>query len=159
MDVINLSWKLLKKGGGLGEGELAAAPDRRAGGFILEVFFSSWAVLVRSWDDLGAVLCRLEAVLERSWPSWAVLDRSWAVLVGSCASLRSLFGALGASWGDLGASWGGLGAVWGRLGELKTLIFLMFFNTFCKIHVLSKHCHLGRSWAFLRAAWADLGPS
>ena len=60
---------------------------------------------------------RSSAVLSRLE---AVLERSWAVL-------------------------GRLGAVFEWLGELKTLTFLMFFNAFCKIDVLSKRGNLGRS--------------
>ena len=62
---------------------------------------------------------------------------------------------MGRSWAVLGH----LGAVWERLGELKTLIFLWFFNDFWKIDVLSKRGHFGRSWAFLGLTWADLGSS
>ena len=66
---------------------------------------------------LKSVLKRSSVVLGRLE---AVLERSWAVL-------------------------GHLGAVFERLGELKTLIFLMLFNVFCKINVLIKHGNLGRS--------------
>jgi len=45
----------------------------------------------------------------------------------------------------LGQAWGDLEAVLGLLGELKTLIFLMFFNVFCKIEVSNKNGHLGWS--------------
>ena len=66
----------------------------------------------------------LRSVLERSLAVLgrleAVLERSWAVL-------------------------GHLGAVLRRLKELKTLIFIMFFNVFCEIDVWSKHVNLERS--------------
>ena len=95
-----------------------------------------------------------------------ILDRSWVVLGGLeslLACLGSILGRLGAllgrSWGILGrsfgTSWDGLGPSWGGFGaagELKTMIFVRFFNTFWKTNVLSKHVHLGRSWAFLRPA-------
>ena len=110
------------------------------------------AFLGRSWGDLGSVFGRLG-------PSWgglgAVLGGLRSVMERSLAVLGRLEAVLERSWAVLGR----LGGVWGRLGELKTLISQWFFNTFCKIDVLSKHCYLGRSWAFLRTAWADLGPS
>ena len=80
-------------------------------------------------------------------------------ILGVLVALGLSWGRLGASWGRLGVVLGHLGAVLGRLGELNTLILLVFFIAFYNIDVLSKHCYLGRSWAFLRTAWADLGPS
>ena len=74
-----------------------------------------------------------------------ILGRSWGDLGMVLGHLGEVFGA---SWGGLGP----LGAVLGRLGSENTLIFLVFFNTFWKTDVLSKHVHLGRSWAFLRPA-------
>ena len=47
----------------------------------------------------------------------------------------------------------------GRLGEPKTLIFLRFFNVFCKIEVSNKNGHLGRFRSDLGASWSDLGAS
>jgi len=94
---------------------------------LVVVLVALVSLLGRSWPFLvvlGAVFDRSWEVLGRSWnglwPSWAVLERSWIVL-------------------------GRLGAVWGRLGKLKTLIFLVFFYTFCKIDVLNKPGHLGWS--------------
>jgi len=98
---------------------------------------------------LGAVLAALESLL-------VVLG---AVLGGLGSFLGHSWALLGRSWGDLGRSWGGLGRSWvdlglvlghfgevlERLGELKTLIFLGFFNDFCKIDVLNKPGHLGWS--------------
>ena len=114
----------------------------------MEAFFRSWG--------------GLEAVLERSWPSWAVLGRS-------CASLRSLFGALGASWGDLGVLLGRFGVFGERLGELKTLIFIMFFDVFgtsmfwVNMFILAGLgpflCSLGPILGRLGAILAGLGPS
>ena len=117
-------WTLWGRSGGLKEQRegvrgrergLAIADCAGAGGFLLEVFFRSWAVLGRSWSGLGPSW----AVLGLSWSflgrSWVILDRSWAVLGRSWASLGALFAALGASWGGLGPSWGGLGASWGVL--------------------------------------------
>ena len=59
--------------------------------------------------------------------------------------------------GDLRASWGGLGPVLGRQGELKMLIFAVFFTTFGKTNVLSKHVLLGRSSAFLETFLGPFG--
>ena len=77
----------------------------------------SWGALGflgRSWGGLGSLLGGLKSVLKQSSVVLgrleAVLERSWAVL-------------------------GRLGAVFERLEELKTLIFLLFFNVFCKINV------------------------
>ena len=63
--------------------------------------------------------------------SWSELDWSW--------------GHLGPILRHLGQAWGDLEAVLGLLGELKTLIFLVFFNVFCKIEVSNKNGHLGWS--------------
>ena len=62
----------------------------------------------------------------------AFLGRSWIGLGRSWVAIGSILAALGAVLGRLGA-------VLERLGELKTLIFLSFFNCFCKINVLSKN--------------------
>jgi hypothetical protein len=59
--------------------------------------------------------------------------------------LGAVLAALGEILGRLGAILVHLGVVSGRLGELKTLIFLMFFNDFCKIKVLSKNGDLDPS--------------
>ena len=97
----------------------------------------------------------LGSVFALGW-SWGGLARSWG---GLGAVLGRSWGALGFSLGAvlgrLEASWSGLGAA----GGPKNLDFPYVFQCFCKIDVLSKHGHLGRSWAFLGTAWADLGPS
>ena len=56
-----------------------------------------------------------------------------------------LLGRLQAVLGHLGAILVRLGVVSGRLGELKTVIFLWFFNDFCKIKVLNKNGDLDPS--------------
>ena len=99
----------------------------------------------RSWVALGvllAFLVVLGAVLDRSWIG---LGRSWVALGRLLGRFLLLLGRLQAVLGHLGAILVRLGVVSGRLGELKTLIFLVFFNDFCKIKVLSKNGDLDPS--------------
>ena len=70
--------------------------------------------------------------------SWGVLGRSWGGLGWSWSHLGPILGHLGQAWGHLEA-------VLGLLGEPKTLIFLRFFNVFCKTEVSNKNDHLGWS--------------
>ena len=59
--------------------------------------------------------------------------------------LGLVLAGLGPILGHLGQAWGHLEVILGRLGEPKTLIFLRFFNVFCKIDVSNKNGHLGWS--------------
>ena len=101
---------------------------------------------------LGSLLGVLGALLGRSWGGLGPLQAFILEVFRLLGRLGSLLGGLGAlsgrSWGGLGP----LGAVLAQLGNEKALMFLVFFNTFWKTYVLSKHVHLGRSWAFLRPA-------
>ena len=74
-----------------------------------------------------------------------VLGRSWGGLGWSWGGLGRSWGHLGPILGHLGRAWSHLGTTLGRLEEPKTLIFLRFFNVFCKIEVSNKNGHLGRS--------------
>ena len=74
--------------------------------------------------------------------------------------------SLGASWAylgvilsDLGWSWGPLGAMLCQSGRQKTLVFLVFFNVFCKSDISKKNRHVWPSWSGLGASWVALGPS
>ena len=91
---------------------------------------------------LLAFLVVLGAVLDRSWIG---LGRSWVALGRLLGRFLLLLGRLQAVLGHLGAILVRLGVVSGRLGELKTLIFLLFFNDFTKIEVLSKNGDLDPS--------------
>ena len=123
---------------------LSALPVLARKGFFFALF-RSWAVLGRSWVALGvllAFLVVLGAVLDRSWIG---LGRSWVALGRLLGRFLLLLGRLQAVLGHLGAILVRLGVVSGRLGELKTLIFLRFFNDFGKIEVLSKNGDLDPS--------------
>ena len=65
----------------------------------------SWASLGSSWE-LGAVLMPSWDGLGASW------GRLWALLGASWGRLGAILGRLGPSWGPLGASWRPLGASW-----------------------------------------------
>ena len=133
MDVLNFGWKLnilLKREGVWGR---ESSPPPLIGGW--RIFLRGLLSLL---GGLGAVLGRLGSLLGCSWPFLVVLG---AVLDRSSAVLGRLEAVLERSWAVLGH----LGAVFERLGELKTLIFLVFFNVFCKINVLIKHGKLGWS--------------
>ena len=123
---------------------LAVAVHRGLADFSWSVF-SLFFALGWSWVALGlllAFLVVLGAVLDRSWIG---LGRSWVALGRLLGRFLLLLGRLQAVLGHLGAILVRLGVVSGRLGELKTLIFLRFFNDFCKIKVLSKNGDLDPS--------------
>ena len=67
------------------------------------------SILGVEWEDFGAILGHVRAILATLMPSWEyngnTLGLSWAIL-------GHLGAILGPSWGHLGAPWGS----WGVLG-------------------------------------------
>ena len=123
------------EGGGPGEGEGARRCRLPEGwriylGGLFSLLDGLGSVLERSSVALGALLAFLVvlgAVLDRSWIR---LGRSWVALGRLLGRFLLLLGRLQAVLGHLGAILVRLGVVSGRLGELKTLIFLVFFQRF-----------------------------
>ena len=92
-------------------------------------------------------------------PLWAILGRSWCLLGRPAVSLGASWGHLGAILSDLEWSWGPLGAMLCQSGRPKTLVFLGFFNVFCKSDISKKNSNVWPSWSGLGASWVALGPS
>ena len=89
----------------------------------------------RSWPLLGHHTCSALPVLAQTGLCW----RSFSVAY-TCtrAAFEENFGSHLVFGTSLAVLWR-LGAVGGRLGEHKTLIFLIIFNDFSTIDVLSKN--------------------